>query len=271
MADYRIGITGCAGRMGQMLVREVLGTPGCKLTAAMERGGHEWIGRDIGEMAGMGKLGVKVGDDAVALFAASDAVIDFTTPAASAINAGYAAQARAVHVIGTTGLSSEQEDELHVAARHTAIVWAPNMSRGVNLLFALTEEVAKALGPEFDIEIAEMHHRAKTDAPSGTALALGRAAAEGRGIDFDKAAVRGRDGMTGARETGTIGFAALRGGDVVGDHTVVFAGDGERIELTHRASSRQIFAKGALKAALWARGKPPGLYSMRDVLGLRRG
>ena len=270
MADYRIGITGCAGRMGQMLVREVLAAPGCRLSAAMERGGHEWIGRDVGEMTGAGSLGVKVGDDAVALFAASDAVIDFTTPAVSAINAGYAAQARAVHVIGTTGLSSEQEDELHSAARHTAIVWAPNMSPGVNLLFALTEEVAKALGPEFDIEIVEMHHRAKADAPSGTALALGRAAADGRGVNLEKVAVRGRDGMTGARESGTIGFASLRGGDVVGDHTVIFAGDGERIELTHRASSRQIFAKGALKAALWARGKPPGLYTMRNVLGLKQ-
>lgn len=271
MADYRIGITGCAGRMGQMLVREVMATPGCKLAGAMERSGHEWVGRDIGEATGVGSLGIKVGDDPVALFAASDAVIDFTTPAASAINAGYAAQARAAHVVGTTGLSSEQEDELHVAARHTAVVWAPNMSPGVNLLLALTEEVARALGPEFDIEIVEMHHRGKADAPSGTALALGRAAAEGRGVSLERVARRGRDGMTGAREAGTIGFAALRGGDVVGDHTIVFAGDGERIELTHRASSRRVFAKGAVKAALWARGKAPGLYSMRDVLGLRRG
>ena len=270
MADYRIGITGCAGRMGQMLVREVLATPGCKLSAANERGGHEWVGRDAGEMMGLGALGVTVGDDPVTLFAACDAVIDFTTPAVSSINAGFAAQARSVHVVGTTGLSSEQEDELHVAARHTAIVWAPNMSLGVNLLFALTEEVAHALGDEFDIEIVELHHGAKADAPSGTALALGQAAAEGRGVKLERVAVRGRDGLTGARETGAIGFAALRGGDVVGDHTVIFAGAGERLELTHRATSRQIFAKGAVRAALWARGKPPGLYSMRDVLGLRR-
>jgi len=269
MAEYRIGITGCAGRMGQMLVREVAATPGCTLSAALERGGHDSLGKDVGELAGLGALGVAIGDDPVALFAASDAVIDFTTPAASAINAGFAAQARAVHVIGTTGLSPEQEDELHAAAHHTVIVWAPNMSFGVNLLFALTREAAATLGPEYDIEIVEMHHRGKADAPSGTALALGRAAAQGRGVDFERVAVRGRDGLTGPRESGTIGLAALRGGDVVGDHTVIFAGDGERIEITHRASSREVFARGAVKAALWARGKPPGLYSMRDVLGLR--
>ena len=256
--------------MGQMLLREVLATPGCRLSAALERGSHEWVGRDAGEMAGLRKLGITVGDDPVSLFAASDAVIDFTTPAASAINAGFAAQARAAHIVGTTGLSPEQEDELHVAARHTAIVWAPNMSLGVNLLFALTEEVARSLGDEFDIEVMEMHHRAKADAPSGTALALGKAAAVGRGVNFERAAVRARDGLTGAREKGKIGFAALRGGDVVGDHTVIFAGEGERLELTHRATSRQIFARGAVAAALWARGKPPGLYSMRDVLGLAR-
>lgn len=270
MADYRIGIAGCAGRMGQMLVREVVSLAGCTLSAAQERSGHDWVGCDIGEMTGLGKIGVKVGDDAIALFAGSDAVIDFTTPAASVINAGFAAQSHTVHVIGTTGLSPEQEDELYAAARHAAIVWAPNMSLGVNLLFALTQQVAQALGPEFDIEIVEMHHRAKVDAPSGTALALGKAAAEGRGVDLNKAAVRVRDGVTGVRPAGSIGFATLRGGDVVGDHTVIFAGDGERIELTHRATSRQVFAKGAVRAALWARGKPPGLYTMRDVLGFTR-
>jgi 4-hydroxy-tetrahydrodipicolinate reductase len=268
MSDYRIGVTGCAGRMGQMLLREVLATSGCKLGAAQERSRHEWVGRDVGEMAGLGRLGVTVGDDPAATFNACHAVIDFTTPAASTINAGFAAQVHAVHVIGTTGLSPEQEDELESASRNAAIVLAPNMSLGVNLLLAVTEDVARALGSEFDIGISEIHHRGKADAPSGTALALGQAAAEGRGVSFDKVAVR--DGMTGPRVQGAIGFASLRGGDVVGDHTVVFAGEGERIELTHKAQSRQIFAKGALKAALWARGKPPGLYSMRDVLGLTR-
>jgi 4-hydroxy-tetrahydrodipicolinate reductase len=271
MTDYKIGIAGCAGRMGQMLLREVAAAPGCRLAAALERGGHEWAGRDVGEAAGLGRMGVSVTDDPLALFAACDAVIDFTTPAATAINAGFAAQARAIHVIGTTGLSAEQEDELESAARHTAIVWAPNMSLGVNLLFALTEEVARVLDDEFDIEISEIHHAGKVDAPSGTALAMGKAAAQGRGVKFDRVAVLSREGQTGARKKGAIGFATMRGGDVVGDHTVTFAGPGERIELTHRAGSRQIFAKGALRAALWARGKPPGLYTMRDVLGLKRG
>lgn len=268
MADYRIGVTGCAGRMGQMILREVLDHGTCKLAAAHERADHPWIGRDAGEASGVGPLGVQVTDDIVALFAASDAVIDFTTPAASTIHAGFAAQARAVHVIGTTGLSPEQEDELAAAARHTAIVRAPNMSLGVNLLFALTERVARALGEDFDIEISELHHAGKVDAPSGTALGLGRAAAEGRGVEFEKVAVRARDGMTGPRKKGSIGFAAMRGGDVVGDHTVIFSGPGERLELTHRAGNRAIYAKGAVNAALWARGKPPGLYSMADVLGL---
>ena len=268
MADFRIGITGCAGRMGQMLVREILDTEGCTLSAVQERAGHRWLGRDLGEMMGGAKFGLVVGDDPVTLFADSDAVIDFTSPAASAIHAGFAAQARTIHVVGTTGLSPEQEDDLENAARHTAIVWAPNMSLGVNLLFALTEQVARILGREFDIEISEMHHRAKADAPSGTALALGRAAASGRGVDFEGHAILSREGMTGPRPDGAIGFATLRGGDVVGDHSVIFAGAGERIELTHKASDRHIFAKGAIRAALWARGKPPGLYSMRDVLGL---
>jgi 4-hydroxy-tetrahydrodipicolinate reductase len=268
MTDLRIGVTGCGGRMGRMLIREVAATPGCRLAGAVERPGHDEVGQDAGELAGMGRLGIVVGDDPVALFAACDAVIDFTTPAASAINAGLAAQARAIHVVGTTGLNEDQEEELYVAARHTPVVWAPNMSLGVNLLMVLAEQVGRALGPDFDVEICELHHRGKVDAPSGTALALGRAVAEGRGVELDRVAVRGRDGVTGARPEGAIGFAVMRGGDVVGDHTVIFAGEGERIELTHRAGSRQIYAKGAVKAALWARGRPPGLYSMRDVLGL---
>ncbi|MGB8273703.1 MAG: 4-hydroxy-tetrahydrodipicolinate reductase [Alphaproteobacteria bacterium] len=268
MTDLKIGIAGCGGRMGRMLIREVAATPDCRLQAAIERPGHELVGRDAGELAGLEPLGVTVGDDAAALFAASDAVIDFTTPATSAINAGLAAQARAIHVVGTTGLNDDQEEELGLAARHTQVVWAPNMSLGVNLLMVLAEQVAHALGPDFDVEICELHHRGKVDAPSGTALALGRAVAKGRGVELDQVAVRGRDGVTGARPEGAIGFAVMRGGDVVGDHTVIFAGEGERLELTHRAANRQIYAKGAVRAALWARSRPPGLYSMRDVLGL---
>jgi len=266
--DMKIGIVGCAGRMGCMLVREVTQTEGCVLTGALERPGHEALGRDVGELSGVGPLGVAVSDDAVSVFAACEAVIDFTRPEATIAHAELAAQARAVHVIGTTGLSPDQEAALRRAAHHTALVWAPNMSLGVNLLLALAEQVAAALDESFDIEILEMHHRAKVDAPSGTALALGQAAARGRAVALDAVAVRARDGHTGPRPEGAIGFATLRGGDVVGDHMVIFAGEGERLELSHKAGSRRIFARGAVRAARWARCRAPGLYSMRDVLGL---
>jgi 4-hydroxy-tetrahydrodipicolinate reductase len=211
---------------------------------------------------------VAVGDDAGALFAAADAVLEFTSAKASLDHAALAAGTRTIHVIGTTGLDPAQEAALAAAAQSTAIVWAPNMSLGVNLLMGLVERVAAALDDDFDIEIFEIHHRHKVDAPSGTALGLGAAAARGRGVDLDDVAIRGRDGMTGARRRGAIGFASLRAGDVVGDHSVIFAADGERIELAHRATDRRIYARGALRAALWARGKAPGLYSMADVLGL---
>ena len=264
----RIGIVGADGRMGQTLVRTVIGTEGCELIGAISKHDSPAQGMDAGMLAGLEPCGVRIGEDPVPLFADADAVIDFTAPAVTVDYSALAAQGKTVHVIGTTGLDSEQEQALRKAARHTQIVYAPNMSMAVNLLFALTRRVAEVLGDEFDIEIVEMHHRHKVDAPSGTALGLGRAAAEGRGVDLDERAVRSRDGHTGARRPGDIGFAALRGGDVVGDHSVVFAGPGERLELSHRAGGREIYARGALRAAQWGHGKPPGLYGMADVLGL---
>ncbi len=267
MAEVRIGIVGCAGRMGQTLAAEVARTKGCRLAGGSEVPGHAALGRDLGELAGLGTLGLAVGDDPAALFASVDAVLDFTAPQASVQHAGLAAARGTVHVIGTTGIGAEDEAAIRRAAAKAPIVLAPNMSVGVNLLLALVERVAATLDERYDIEIVEMHHRHKVDAPSGTALGLGRAAAKGRGVELDAVAVPARHGHTGPRPAGAIGFAALRGGDVVGDHSVVFAGTGERLELTHRAASREIYAQGAVRAALWARGRPPGLYGMRDVLG----
>ena len=270
MADLGIGITGCAGRMGRMLVAEAGATPGCRIVAGVEIKGNPALGRDLGELAGIGTIGVKAGDDPAALFGASDVVIDFSTPEAAVVSAGLAARHKKPLLLGTTGLTTAQGDAVRAAAKTVPIVWPPNTSLGVTLMLALVEEAARRLGPEWDIEIVEMHHKHKVDAPSGTALALGQAAAAGRGIDLAKNSARGRDGVPGARKEGTIGFAALRGGDVAGDHTVVFAGAGERLEFTHRAASRQIFAKGAITAALWLGqpGRKPGLYGMKDVLGL---
>jgi len=268
MAELRIGVTGAAGRMGGAVIRQVAATEGCRVVAACEAPGSAAIGRDAGEAAGIGAIGVAIGADAGAVFAAADAVIEFTAPAASVAHAKLAAERKVAHVIGTTGLDAASLAALATAAKDTVIVHAPNMSLAVNILFALTRQVAALLDPEFDIEIVEMHHRHKVDAPSGTALELGRRAAAGRGVAFDQVARRTRDGIVGARKRGEIGFAALRGGDVVGDHTVVFAADGERLELGHKAAGRQIFARGAVRAALWAPGKKPGLYSMADVLGL---
>ncbi|HEY4134364.1 MAG TPA: 4-hydroxy-tetrahydrodipicolinate reductase [Alphaproteobacteria bacterium] len=268
MDPLKIGIVGAAGRMGAMLVQQVRSQPGeCRLIGATERAGSAALGKDAGVLAGGEPLGVTVTEDAVALFAMADAVIDFTAPAATVAHAALAAQGKTIHVIGTTGLEAAHDAEIAKAARHTAIVRAANFSVGVNLLAGLSKRVASLLGDEFDIEIVEMHHRHKVDAPSGTALMLGEAAAQGRGVNLKDVEARGRDGITGARKSGDIGFASLRGGDVVGDHTVVFAADGERVELTHKASSRQIFARGAVRAAIWGRGKAPGLYSMQDVLG----
>ena len=268
MEPLKIGIVGAAGRMGAMLVRQVQAQgDACRLIGATERDGSPALGKDAGDLAGIGSLGVAVSADPVALFAAADAVIDFTAPAATVAHAALAAQGKCIHVIGTTGLEAAHDAEIKKAARHTAIVRAANFSVGVNLMLALAKRASGLLDEEFDIEIVEMHHRHKVDAPSGTALALGDAVALGRQVALGDVAVRARDGITGARRRGSIGFATLRGGDVVGDHTVIFAAEGERFEIGHKASSRQIFARGAVRAALWARGKPPGLYSMQDVLG----
>ncbi len=264
----KIGVVGCAGRMGQMLVREIAVTPGCTLAGGTERVGGPALGKDIGTLAGIDALGVVAIDDAAALFAEADAVIDFTSPDATVRHAALAAQSQTVLVVGTTGINPTQQEAIAQAATHTPIVQSPNMSLGVNLLLALVEQVGRALGDDFDIDILEMHHRNKVDAPSGTALGLGRAAAAGRGVKLEDVWQKVRDGHTGVRPRGEIGFATLRGGDVIGDHTVVFAGDGERIELTHKASGRQIYAKGAVRAAQWANDKKPGLYSMKDVLGM---
>jgi 4-hydroxy-tetrahydrodipicolinate reductase len=265
----RIAVAGASGRMGRMLIREIAGTEGAVLSGAFEAPGHDDIGKDAGALAGIANAGIAIGADTASVVAGAEALLDFTAPAATVAHAALAAQARIVHVIGTTGIDKAQTDAIHRAARHTPIVWGDNMSVGVNLLRALVRRVSGVLGPDWDIEIVEMHHKHKVDAPSGTALALGRAAAAGRGVNLDAVAARGRDGHTGARRKGDIGFAALRGGDVVGDHTVIFAGAAERVEIGHRATGREIYARGAVRAALWARGKPPGLYDMADVLGLK--
>ncbi len=268
MKDCRIGILGAGGRMGRLLLRLAATTPGFRLAAGSERKGSPDIGKDLGLLAGLEPLKLELGDDARKVFAASDAVLDFTAPEASLAHAKLAATSGKAHIIGTTGIDAAGRKALAEAAKKAPIVFAPNMSLGVNLLAELVRQVARALDPSWDIEIVEMHHRHKVDAPSGTALLLGRAAAAGRGVDLDKTADRGRDGLTGARKPGAIGFAALRGGDVVGEHSVIFAGEGERLELTHKATSREIFARGAFAAARWAMGRKPGLYSMKDVLGL---
>ncbi len=263
-----IVITGGSGRMGQMLIKSVLASDKCKLVGVLERPGHGWIGQDVGSMMGGQPAGLHVTDDAVEVFAKAQAVIDFTSPAASVDFAGLAAQARAVHVIGTTGLTDADLKAINAAARHAVIVRAGNMSLGVNLLVQLTKKVAAALDEDFDIEVIEAHHHHKVDAPSGTALMLGEAAAEGRGVALKDVRDSGRDGITGARRRGDIGFTAIRAGDIVGEHDVLFAAPGERIVLRHMATDRSIFARGALKAALWGQDKAPGEYDMMDVLGL---
>ncbi len=263
----KIGIVGCAGRMGRMLIAEVLATDGCSLAGGTEQPGSPALGQDVAALTGAEPAGLPVGADTDDLFAASDVVIDFTVPAAAPVHAAAAMRHGVALVVGTTGFVAVQQAALEAAAAETAVVQAANMSVGVNLLLGLTRQVAGILDPGYDIEIVEMHHRHKVDAPSGTALALGEAAADGRGVDLATVSQRVRDGHTGARRTGDIGFATLRGGDLAGEHTVVFAADGERVELTHKASSRAVFARGAVRAALWTEGRAPGLYSMRDVLG----
>jgi 4-hydroxy-tetrahydrodipicolinate reductase len=265
----RLIVAGAGGRMGRTLIHAIATTDGVTLAGAVEAAGSAVIGRDAGELAGLSASGVLVDTDLEALLGKADGLIDFTLPAATVAFAEIMARKGLVHIIGTTGLSGENNKLLAEAGKRAVIVQSGNMSMGVNLLAALVKRVAKTLDEDFDIEIVEMHHNKKVDAPSGTALMLGRAAAEGRGIDLDQHSARGRDGQTGARGRGDIGFASLRGGTVVGDHSVIFAGPAERIELVHKAEDRMIFARGALKAALWARGQKPGLYSMMDVLGLK--
>ena len=268
MSDMRLIVAGAGGRMGRTLIQAIAASKGAALAGAVDVAGSAVIGRDAGELAGLGQNGVAVGTDVAPLLAQADGLLDFTIPAATVAYAELVARQGLAHVIGTTGLTGENERLIAEAGKRAVIVKSGNMSMGVNLLAALTKRVAKTLDEDFDIEILEMHHNKKVDAPSGTALMLGQAAADGRGVDLSDRSARGRDGHTGARRAGDIGFASLRGGTVVGDHTVVFAGPAERIELTHKAEDRMIFARGALRAALWARGKPPGVYSMADVLGL---
>jgi 4-hydroxy-tetrahydrodipicolinate reductase len=267
MTDMGLVIVGAAGRMGRTLIRTVSETEGVAVVGAIEREGSPFLGQDAGVLAGLPPLGVAVSDDPLPVFAQAQGVLDFTMPAATLGFAEIAAQARIVHVIGTTGLSVDDHAAIDAAARHAVIVQAGNMSLGVNLLAQLVRQSARALDADFDIEVLEMHHRHKVDAPSGTALMLGQAAAEGRGIDLAEHSVRVRDGITGPRERGSIGFATLRGGSVIGDHSVLLSGEGEMITLSHHASDRALFARGAVKAALWAHGRKPGRYSMADVLG----
>ncbi|WP_104662384.1 4-hydroxy-tetrahydrodipicolinate reductase [Ensifer adhaerens] len=267
--DMKLVVVGAAGRMGQTLIRTVHAMEGVRLHAAVERPGSVFIGRDAGELSGLGPIGVPVTDRPLEAFVEAEGVLDFTAPAGSVEFAALAAQARIVHVIGTTGCSAADEAKIQAAARHARIVKSGNMSLGVNLLGVLTEKAARALGPaDWDIEILEMHHRHKVDAPSGTALLLGQAAATGRDIALAEHSVRVRDGHTGPRPAGTIGFATLRGGSVIGEHSVILAGEGEQVTLSHSATDRSIFARGAVTAALWARNQKPGFYSMLDVLGL---
>ncbi len=268
MDSIGIAIMGASGRMGRMLIDTIAASDKAHLAAVTVRPGHAWVGRDLGEALGCPAMDVTVLDDPLEAIVKVQAVIDFTSPAATVAHAKLTAQARCVHVIGTTGMEAAHIAAIDAAARHATIVRAGNMSLGVNLLVQLTRKVAAALDADFDIEVVEAHHRHKVDAPSGTALMLGEAAAQGRGVDLDAVSDRGRDGITGARKRGDIGFSAIRGGDVVGEHDVIFAADGERIVLRHLATDRAIFARGALRAALWGQGREPGHYSMLSVLGL---
>ncbi|MBV8119752.1 MAG: 4-hydroxy-tetrahydrodipicolinate reductase [Alphaproteobacteria bacterium] len=268
MAKTKIGVVGCGGRMGRMLVAEIAATAGCTIAGGSEAPDSGYVNQDIGELAGLGRIGISIGQTVDKLMRDSDVVLEFTSPTATAEHAALGARLGTAMVIGTTGLSPEQGDVVREAARSIPIVWAPNMSLGVNVLLSVVEEVARRLGPDWDIEIMEMHHRGKIDAPSGTALALGQAAAAGREVVLEQVEQRARDGITGPRRQGDIGFAALRGGDVTGDHHVIFAGAGERLELIHRATTRAIYAKGAVRAARWVVGRPAGLYGLKEVLGL---
>ena len=264
----KIAIVGASGRMGQMLIQSVLASNKVKLAGVTEREGHDWLGLDLGVCMGRAEIGINVSNNPLEVFKNADAVIDFTSPKATIEHAKLAVKAGIVHVIGTTGMDSSHLDKLKNLSKDIVIIRAGNMSLGLNLLTLLTKKISAALDEDFDIEIVESHHKHKVDAPSGTALMLGQAAAEGRGVNLLNVEDRGRDGITGARKRGDIGFHAIRGGDVVGEHDVIFAADGERIVLRHLATDRQIFVRGALRAAIWGQGKDAGEYDMIDVLGL---
>lgn len=270
-SPMKIAITGVSGRMGQMLVNTINATDGVDVCAAIERVGHHWVGQDLGAMMGAAPTGVAVTDNIDAALSGAEVVIDFTAPQATIAFSAAAARAGVAHVIGTTGMTEDEIAALEPATRQIPVVRAGNMSLGVNLLVQLTKKVAAALDEDYDIEVIEAHHNQKVDAPSGTALMLGEAAADGRGVSLTDVSDRARDGITGARRRGDIGFTAIRGGDIVGEHDVLFAALGERITLRHVASDRSVFARGALKAALWTRDKPAGAYDMLDVLGLNDG
>ena len=268
MSDLKIAVVGCAGRMGINLLRQIDATEGCRISGGTERPGSDALGKDIGAVAGLDDLGIAITDNADAVIHEADAVLDFTAAIATVEHARICALHGTALIIGTTGLSDTEDAAILTASEKTAVIRGANMSVGVNLLLGITRKVAAKLGPDWDIEVVEMHHRRKVDAPSGTALALGKAAAEGRDVDHDSVADRCRDGIAGARKRGDIGYAALRGGNVVGDHTVIFAADDERVEITHKASDRTIFARGAVTAGLWSKDKGPGLYDMTEVLDL---
>ncbi|MCW3150652.1 4-hydroxy-tetrahydrodipicolinate reductase [Stutzerimonas stutzeri] len=266
----RIAVMGAAGRMGKILIEAVQQTAGAAgLTAAIDRPDSSLVGADAGELAGIGRLGVPLSGDLTKAADEFDVLIDFTHPSVTLKNLDICRRAGKAMVIGTTGFSAEEKERLAAAAKDIPIVFAANFSVGVNLCLKLLDTAARVLADEVDIEIIEAHHRHKVDAPSGTALRMGEVVANALGRDLQKVAVYGREGQTGARARETIGFATVRAGDVVGDHTVLFAADGERVEITHKASSRMTFAKGAVRAALWLEQQPPGLYDMQDVLGLK--
>ena len=263
----RIGVTGCGGRMGRLLVAEVLSSPDCKLAGGCDQPGSPAIGKDVATQAGLDPVGLTVSDDTEALFQTAEAVIDCTNQAAAKDHLELAVRHRTILILGTSGLESEDRGAVDAAALKIVVVQASNMSVGVTLLMTLAERAVAVLGPGIDVEITDIHHRGKVDSPSGTAVMLGQSVARKRGQDFAEVARTVRHGETGPRRPSDIGFAVSRGGDVAGDHTVILAGQGERIELTQRTFSRALYAQGGVRAALWARDKPPGRYSMRNVLG----
>ena len=265
----KIAIAGAAGRMGGRIAALIEEYEGLSLVGAFERTGHEAIGRDVGEHAGVGSLGVAITEGVGSVIDASDVIIDFTAPEATLANMEAAALKGKALVIGTTGIDKAGQEKIKELSAKVPCVYAGNMSLGINLLTKIVGDMARALGPDYDVEVVEAHHKMKKDAPSGTAFMLANAAAEALGRDLDKDGVFERHGMIGERKKGEIGVQTIRGGDVVGEHTVMFLGMGERLEVSHRVSNRDTFVRGALKATLWLKGKAPGLYNMQDVLGLR--